>query len=254
MLRNLHLSQVRRATRLRETIVALTEHSLLDYDSVEFGLKALEQQAQEQLQLQIQDELKSICQYACVRKETSKAGSVLLLRFFHGYYPMEIAKILKSPRGAVDELLRAARTEARVYLSNPSSLGFVNHNPLSLPSDNKTKRAAQDFLAELGHSIWRSPKGDDCLSFARLQALYQPDGTENIDNASLAHVVSCERCLDEVNRLLDLPLLSTRYPMNTLGKDTRPKDKQSRGVQSAAGGAGGGSCHDFLRRSRKRRR
>jgi len=254
MLRNLHLSQVRRASRLRETIVPLPELSLLDYDSVEFGLKALEQQAQEQLQLQVQDELRSICQYACLRKETSKAGSVLLLRFFHGYYPMEIARILKSPRGAVDELLRAARTEARVFLANPASLGFVNHHPLSVPADNKTKRGAEDFLAELGHSIWRSPKRNDCLSFARLQALYQPDGTENVDHASLAHIVSCERCLDEVNRLLDLPLLSTRYPMNTLGKDTRPKDKPGGGGPSGAGGASGGSSDEFLRRSRKRRR
>ncbi len=197
MLRNLHLSQVRRSTRIRETIIALPDHSLLDYDSVEFGLKALEQQAQEQLQLQIQDELRRICEYACMRKETSKAGSVLLLRFFHGYYPMEIARIIKSPRGAVDELLRAARAEARVYLANPTSLGFVSHSQLSVISHDATKRNAEDFLAELSHSIWRPQKSDECLSVARIQVLYQPSGMESIDNASLAHIVSCERCLDD---------------------------------------------------------
>jgi RNA polymerase sigma factor (sigma-70 family) len=253
MLRNLHLSQVRRSTRIRETIIALPDHSLLDYDSVEFGLKALEQQAQEQLQLQIQDELRRICQYACMRKETSKAGSVLLLRFFHGYYPIEIAGILKSPRGAVNELLRAARSEARVYLANPASLGFVSHSQPPAISHN-TKQSAEDFLAELRHSIWRSQESDECLSIARIQELYQPARTEGIDNANLAHIVSCERCLDEVNRLLDLPLLATRYPMNTLGKDTRPKDKERGGGPSGAGGAGGGSNDEFLKRSRKRRR
>lgn len=254
MLRNLHLSHVRRATRIRETVIALPDHSLLDYDSVEFGLKALEQQAQEQLLLKIQDELRGICHYACARKETSKAGSVLLLRFFHGYYPMEIARILKTPRGAVDELLRAARAEARVYLTNPASLGFVSQRPLTVIAADSTKRDAEDFLAELGRSIWGSQKGDDCLSVADLQARYQSEGSASIDNATLAHIVSCEYCLDEVNRLLDLPLLSTRYPMNTLGKDTRPNNRAGGGGPSGAGGAGGGSSDEFLNRSRKRRR
>lgn len=254
MLRNLHLSQVRRSTRVRETIIALPDHSLLDYDSVEFGLKALEQQAQEQLQLQIQDELRRICEYACIRKTTSKAGSVLLLRFFHGYYPMEIARILKSPRGAVNELLRAARAEARVYLANPTSLGFVRRSQLPAISHNTTKQNAEDFLAELRHSIWRSQESHDCPSGAGIQKLYQPARTEGIDNGNLAHIVSCEKCLDEVNRLLDLPLLSTRYPMNTLGKDARPKDKDPGSGPPGAGGAGGGSNEEFLKRSRKRRR
>ena len=254
MLRNLHLSQVRRATRLRETIVALPELSLLDYDSVEFGLKALEQQAQEQLRLQVQDELRGICQYACLRKETSKAGSVLLLRFFHGYYPMEITKILGTPRGAVDELLRTARAEARQYLASPGSLGFVGNNLPPAFSRTGTGRNAEDLLSELRQLVWRSQKNDVCASIGDLKALYQSDELASIDTNDVAHIVSCERCLDEVNRLLDLPLLSTRYPMNTLGKDTRPKDKQGGGGPTGAGGVGGGSSDEFLRRSRKRRR
>jgi len=149
MLRNLHLSQVRRSTRIRETIIALPDHSLLDYDSVEFGLKALEQQAQEQLQLQIQDELRGICEYACMRKETSKAGSVLLLRFFHGYYPIEIARVLKSPRGAGDELLRAARAEARAYLG-----------PYDLISDYGTLNPAHIGWAEEGQGRMAAHHGN----------------------------------------------------------------------------------------------
>jgi len=46
-------------------------------------------------QIQVHDELRRVYQYACARKETSKAGSVLILRFFHGYYPSEIAKLLR---------------------------------------------------------------------------------------------------------------------------------------------------------------
>jgi DNA-directed RNA polymerase specialized sigma24 family protein len=40
-----------------------------------------------------------------VRKETSKAGSVLLLRFFRGYYPSELAQVLRTPRQVVDTWL-----------------------------------------------------------------------------------------------------------------------------------------------------
>jgi len=57
--------------------------------------------------------------YACTRKETSKAGSVLILRFFHGYYPSEITKVIRGTRHAVDLRLRNACAEAKATLANP---------------------------------------------------------------------------------------------------------------------------------------
>jgi len=32
----------------------------------------------------LREELWQACEYACARKETSRAGSVMILRFFHG--------------------------------------------------------------------------------------------------------------------------------------------------------------------------
>jgi RNA polymerase sigma factor (sigma-70 family) len=85
MLRNLHLSQARRLAR-----TPLGHLSLLDYDSADIGLQSIDPRDQ----IKVQDELRMICRYSCIRKQTSKAGSVLILRFFHGYYPAEIARIL----------------------------------------------------------------------------------------------------------------------------------------------------------------
>src|ERR1051325_2847765 len=106
-LRNLFLSQSRRAARS-----AHGHLSLVDYDSAEISIQCVDPREQ----LRVREELQAICRYACLRKESSKAGSVLILRFFHGYYPAEIAQILGSPRQAVDNLLQSARAEARTYL------------------------------------------------------------------------------------------------------------------------------------------
>jgi len=140
MLRNLHLSSVRRA--------ALAQHwplSILDYDSAETGLRAIDVQAR----LQAQEDLRRICHYACARRATSKVGSVLILRFFHGYYPGEIAQILRVHRSAVEVALHTARGEARLYLDAPHRLRLIaEQEPTRLVSSNG-RSAAGASLGEL---------------------------------------------------------------------------------------------------------
>src|SRR5713226_3782278 len=116
MLRNLQRSQLRRAARTPGSRL-----SIVDFDSAELGLQATDLRAR----IQVLNELSLICRYACVRKQSSKAGSVLILRFFHGYYPSEIAQVLRTTRQSVDERLRIARSEAKLSLSNPESLTFM---------------------------------------------------------------------------------------------------------------------------------
>ena len=223
MLRNLHLSQVRRATRSR-----LQPLSIVEYESVETGLRAIDPRDQ----IQVQEELRRACHYACARKETAKIASVLILRFFHGYYPSEIVQIMRSSHQAVRESLRIARTEAKLYIDNPKALGLIGFtekaaNVESFPAT--FARSTTDFLGELRRMIFQSRRGE-CTEGARLAELYLPTKTEAIDCHTLAHLVSCQICLDEVNRVLNLPLLSERYPTDTIGQDKRKK-----------GGPGGGS-------------
>ena len=89
MLRNLHLAHKRRDTRNR-----LEQLSIVEYDSAEIGLRTIDLRDQ----IQAQEQLRRVCQYACVRKDTAKIASVLILRFFHGYYPEEIVHVMRSPR------------------------------------------------------------------------------------------------------------------------------------------------------------
>src|SRR5260370_3906051 len=96
MLRNMQRSQRRRDARGVDGPL-----SLVDYDSAEIGLQASDLP----FQVQAKEELRLICHYACTRKESSRAGSALILRFFLGYYPGEIAQILRTSRQAVADLL-----------------------------------------------------------------------------------------------------------------------------------------------------
>ena len=243
MLRNMHVSQLRRAARQRAATLPSVESSLTDYDFIGDGLVVLERQA-----VQAQEELRRICQYACSRKETSKAGSVLILRFFHGYYPAEIAQVMHGTREAANKWLQIARSEVKLYLADRDALSFISHGAADdLPLSNAAQ-STEEFVHELRAYIFRSHK-DDCLSSEQLGSLYAAHGINAIDGHVLAHVVSCAKCVDEVNSVLGLPPLAERYPTRMIGPDTK---KQGKGGGGKSGGSGDAGVNDFMTRSRKR--
>src|SRR5258705_1601572 len=229
-LRNLHISYLRRATRGR-----FEQLSMVEYESARLSLFVTHGRDR----MQAQDELRRICQYACVRKATANAASVLILRFFHGYYPSEIAKVMHSTRQAVDVRLRAARTEAKAYLENSRSPTFIN-GPSGIPEifSARFARSTGDFLIELQQTIFKSHEGQ-CLSRERLDELYEPGDQTPIARKHLSHIVSCPTCLDAVNRQLGLSPLAERYPTDTMDKDN----------EKGGGTSGGGSKGADIRRS-----
>ncbi|HKY41522.1 MAG TPA: sigma-70 family RNA polymerase sigma factor [Pyrinomonadaceae bacterium] len=243
MLRNLHLSQVRRLQRLQQRTL-----SIVDYDSAELGLRVVDPTQQ----IRIQDDLRRVCQFACLRKETSKAGSVLILRFLHGYYPREIAQIMRTTRQAVEERLRTARNEAKQYLNNPRSLHFMRGSSRepALPFEMGFARTSDELLVELRQSIFSSRQGE-CLPLNDLKQLYDNSDTSALDQTTLAHVVSCRNCLDAVNALLNLPLLVERFPTDTLSKDKGPRDGDD---GDDTGSTSGGTSENELRICKKRAR
>jgi DNA-directed RNA polymerase specialized sigma24 family protein len=245
MLRNLHLSRLRRASVTQSFTFSFT-----DYDSVAIGLRAIDSQAESQVQydrIQVQDELRRICHYACVRKETSKTGSVLILRFFHGYYPSEISLMLRTPGRAVRNWLMLARREARAYIEGPQRLSFMKDQGEDELSQTSYKQKTSDLVPELRESIFRSRQGA-CLKSKRIREMYHAANAPAIDSSIMAHIVSCSLCLDEVNKTLGLPPLSSRYPTDTLGPD-KSSDGGSGGGPTDAGSGGG----EFVKLSRRRR-
>jgi RNA polymerase sigma factor (sigma-70 family) len=239
MLRNLHLAQQRRAIRNR-----LQQLSIIEYDSAETGLRTVDLRDQ----IQAQDELRHLCQYACARKETAKLASVLILRFFHGYYPEEIGQVARSPRQAIDKWLRLARNEAKASLANPDTLRFIRETPVAKASPARYARKPDDFLAELRQMIFRACRGD-CPPGERLRELYQGDDTAPIACEQLAHFVSCQECLDMINRLLGLPNLVERCATDMAGRDTR--NKGGRGGGTTDGGVPRKLLGQWRRRARE---
>ena len=205
-LRNSYISYLRRTPQQKQLAV-------IEFDLVDNALLAIDPQHQ----LEVHESLRAICKYACVRKKTSISASVLILRFFHGYFPSEVAKILKSSRNAVEVHIVLARREAIAYLNNPNSLHFVaqdsDHNQLT----RDHFRGYQNTIEVLLNTIFAAREGD-CLEPTGLNKIYQ-SFESNVPRNVLSHIVSCPFCLSAINKLLELPPLSERHPLDTLGKE-----------------------------------
>jgi RNA polymerase sigma factor (sigma-70 family) len=149
VMRNLHLSQIRKAAR-----TPLRPVSVVEYDTVDMSFWASDPRDR----IRMRDELSAVCQYACIRKESAKAGSVLILRFFHGYYPEEIAKILRTNAFAVTKRLQQARSEAKLFLEDPERLSFIGDKPVIKTS--KFSQIGDDLRLELRKQIFASRQGE----------------------------------------------------------------------------------------------
>jgi DNA-directed RNA polymerase specialized sigma24 family protein len=220
MLRNLHLLQLRRSTRH-----PLHQLSLLDHDTVAISLRAQDSADQ----LQSLDLLRRACEFVCYRKETALTASVLILRFFHGYYPEEICRLLSSKRKAVDQWIVRGRNDAKEYLSKPYPLP---ESVTTIETILPTATTAGSFLRSLREFIFAS-----CTTPCSLLTTKERD----FDTADLAHFVSCAVCLTRRCEELGLP-----------GIGERMADEISDRDDSKSGGGGGATSKGLvLRASRK---
>jgi len=219
MLRNIHSAEKRRAVRANQTSLTAVE-----YDS---ALLSLHRANDEGHLAYMQDQLRRVCEYACIRKETSKGGSLFLLRFFHGYYPSEAARLAGVKRVTVDSWLRLARAEAKLYLENPEALKFVNLPPGTRQSSVVPKNE-WEFLDDATAQIFSSCQSE-CLTDKELRRLYVESAPVRLDCTTLAHICSCERCLVKAAKILNLPTGDDRCPPDCLRRDPEKGEKsQSR--------------------------
>ena len=238
MLRYMHISRLSRSAQYLEEAAL----SVADYDSCQRGWSAIEPPRR----MQTFEELHQICTYACSRKESSRAGSVLILRFFHEYLPTEIAAVLNSSRHCVDQWQGLARNEVKLFMNEPGRLRFVN---AAKPADRKQIRYLRsdcDLMLELRQVIFNSRQGD-CLSQAELEEIYAGGKADALTTAKLAHIVSCPECLDAVNGLLGLPLLAQRYR-------SEPSEPKEPPADATGGSASGGGPRDLTKKFEHRLR
>src|SRR5262245_10322246 len=241
-LRNLHLSNARRAARRQDTVVRLDGFDLLDYESLRSSLQVVQEFHAAELRVEFQHQLRAIWRYAQLRKRSSKMAIVLTLRFFHGYYPEEITRILRISRDATDQLLRRARKEARAFIAAPqtSSTGHDTESLQAWPAHGLLE--PPDLALALHEAALNSDPDGVCLTRADLEALYGADGSASDSDAAdlstetAAHIVSCRTCLDRVTSWLGLPPLAGRHPLDSLGYDTDQRPPQG-GPGARSGGA-----------------
>jgi RNA polymerase sigma factor (sigma-70 family) len=226
MLRYMHISRMSRSAQYLHDAAL----SVADYDSCRLGWTAIEPPRR----MQAFEELHQICTYACLRKESSRAGSVLILRFFHDYFPSEIARILNTSRHCVDQWQRLARREAKLFINEPGRLRFVN-TKTSEQHQIRYLRSDGDLMLELRQMIFNSRRGEH-LSLQELQNVYLKANASALTAKKLAHIVSCPTCLDVVNRLLDLPLLAQRYHAELSQPEEPPRGASGGGASGAGSG------------------
>ncbi|HEU4506787.1 MAG TPA: RNA polymerase sigma factor [Pyrinomonadaceae bacterium] len=241
MLRFMNISRMNRSAQLLHDESAL---SVADYDSCRLGWTAVEPSRR----MQASEELHQICTYACSRKESSKAGSVLILRFFHDFFPTEIARILNSSRQCVDQWQKLARREAKLFMNKPGRLRFVNGKAPLARGQLKYLRPERDLMVELRQMIFNSRNGE-CLTHEELEEAYSDKQVDPLTTAKLAHIVSCRLCLDVVNTLLGLPLLDQRYQV----EPKEPPDDVTGGGGASGDGGSGQLPQRFERRLRATR-
>jgi RNA polymerase sigma factor (sigma-70 family) len=207
IIRNLHLSYLRKKIRREKHKL-----SIVDFETIRLGLKSVKFLDN----FQAQDELKRICYFLCLRKESSKSASVMILRFFHGYFPAEISQVMQATPQVVKVRLNAARNEAKKVNENIQTIAIIEKRISPELLINKQFRSNIDLTIALAEMIFRSTNGN-CSSDSALRKIYSDK--ETIETKTLAHIVSCRKCLDKVNDLLNLLPLSERYSVDFIGKD-----------------------------------
>lgn len=212
VLRNLHYSRLRQEGRS-----PIYDLSIVDYDSVEWGLAAVDRRGL----FLVRANLKIICEFVCQRKNTSRASSIFILRFFMGYFPSEVMKVAQLTRVGVDKSLQFVRREAQLYLEKPDATRSTV--PQGRP-DALSSKATDDSHAlflELRQTVFGSCEGP-CFPLSALEKRYREASPTRFTTRELAHLVSCKNCLDRANRILGLPLLDERSPDDTIGRDNPP--------------------------------
>jgi RNA polymerase sigma factor (sigma-70 family) len=239
MLRNMNLSRLSRITeQIQGKTISIAEQELSQLNS---------QTVELQRRLQFHEDLQRVCQYACTRKETSRAGSVLILRFFFEYTPSEIAQVLCSSRHCVDQWQTFARREVKLYLEDPERLKFVKTQAqVSLPRIQLFD--ARDSLPDqLRHLIFSARTGE-CIKTDELENIYRLKRENALTSARLGHITSCPNCLDEVNRILSLPSLAERYTPASGDHQRRPPANRGGGSSGDSGDGATGLSTKFRKR------
>jgi RNA polymerase sigma factor (sigma-70 family) len=183
-------------------------------------------------QIEVQNELRSILTFLLWRCVSAKFASVFLLRFFHGFYPEEIASICLVTRHSVDLSLRHARAELKTYLLEPHHVHVPGRKRMPDYQHPNVAIPVHEFVHELQRDIFSSPH-EACPAPEDLERHYRSVTLRSLDCNLIAHIVTCESCLDKVTALSGAPPPSARSMEDSLGSASRKESKKANSPEKA---------------------
>jgi DNA-directed RNA polymerase specialized sigma24 family protein len=239
MLRNVYLSRLRRHGRRNALFADGIDLDLLG--GLAGGPRAGHGMA-------LHDDLVRIVAHACERTRASRGASAWVLRCLHGYYPSEIAQVMKMPSRAVDRALHVARREAIEERRRPSQRllerlrGGARLWRGLIASAERSDGTADPFdvVRALRARVFASVHGP-CLSEEHLAELYRPGCDEPAGTLVMAHVVACAACLDRINHRLGLSPLHLRDPIEA-NLTRKPRGGDTHGDDEGDGPASAGAA------------
>lgn len=217
-LRHIYLSGLARSSREAERFVNIAE-----FDSFEFAMA----NNRPGDSLQRQNDLRRICNYAVWRKESSKSASYFIFHFFHGYSRREVAEVACLPISAIYNKLKTAREEIANFISEPRRLRIVNRESPPQPALSWTLVSSIELFKELRDSILLA-RTSDCLTEEELLSRYRVTSAP-VPCSLLAHIVSCDRCLEVIDRHFRRPTLQDREPLDCLDSSSHDKTLEAMG-------------------------
>jgi DNA-directed RNA polymerase specialized sigma24 family protein len=209
-LRHIYLSGLARSSREAERFVNIAE-----FDSFEFAME----RNRPGDPLQRQNDLRRICNYAVWRKESSKSASYFIFHFFHGYSRREIAEVACLPISAIYNKLKAARDETSNFISEPHRLRLVIRESPPEATLSWILVSSIELFKELRESILLG-RASDCFVEEELLSHYRVPSVP-IPCSLLAHIVSCDRCLEIIDRHFRRPTLLDREPLDCFDSSSR---------------------------------
>lgn len=222
VLRNLNASRIKRAWK----------HEHDDLDVLEFDSLHVRLRMRRGIDpIELQDQLMGLCSYLCWRKDTFRPASMLLLRFFRGFYPREIARLARLDTAAVTKQIERGRKEAEAQwtIRRP----WERLDPPILACDSTIPKHAvplDAFIARLTAKISSSKTGL-CFSSAEMEQFYGALKAAPLDTPELAHLVACDKCLAAVCELLNMNPPDDRLPFDYVGQDPDAARKTLRAAE-----------------------
>ena len=192
-LRNMYVSNLARVSRERLRVIQVE-----DYDAV--GMVAANNESDT---VDVQNELLCISDYVISRKYSSKSASHFILQFFLGYRRGDVALLARVPIAAIYNGLKDTRIELREHLSAGEKIRLISRGAAPERKPLRADMSSELFLKELRSTILDADPAS-CVAEKELVDAYKQPSAPPVGCRELAHLGGCERCLNILERALQL--------------------------------------------------